>query len=333
MSTAERPKILLVHNAFRKFVEIDKDILQSEYLVTEYEVHVLNPFKIIFLVARHDLVFCWFAGWFSFLPILFAKCLGRPSIVMTGGYETVNLPEIHFGFQQGGWRKFISRFILRHATRLVTASRFSLEETIRNVPLDPNKIDFIYHGIDPDEYPFSIQKEPLVITVGNVDEENLQRKGLERFVLAAKYVPEARFVVVGKWVGPSIHKLKKIAPSNVSFTGHVSFEELLHFFERAKVYVQASVHEAFGMSLAEAMLCGCVPVVTRSAALPEVVGSSGFYADATSPENLANIIREALWADDSWNAKARERIEGEFPLTKRRRELISLVNSLIKKSL
>lgn len=67
---------------------------------------------------------------------------------------------------------------------------------------------------------------------------------------------------------------KAIAGASRYFIGFVQDENLLMYYQRAKVYdVQVSAHEAFGMSLAESMLCECILVVTDRVALPEVVGS------------------------------------------------------------
>jgi len=60
------------------------------------------------------------------------------------------------------------------------------------------------------------------------------------------------------------------------------------------VYLQVSAHEGFGISLAEAMLCECIPVVTSKGALPEVAGESAFYVPFNDPKDTAKAIQEAL---------------------------------------
>ena len=104
---------------------------------------------------------------------------------------------------------------------------------------------------------------------------NLERKGHRPFVLAARELPDVRFVLAGRWDDDAIDVLRADAPENVLFTGYLEDEELDAWFRRAAVYAQPSLHEGFGLSLAEAMLAGAVPVVTKAGALPEVVGDVG----------------------------------------------------------
>src|SRR5207249_5213140 len=122
----------------------------------------------------------------------------------------------------------------------------------------------------------------MALTVGNVWRENLLRKGLLPFVQASRFLPDVRFVLAGAWKDNSIEELRKAAGPNVEFLGFVPDERLAELYEQASVYVQASLHEGFGMSLAEAMAAGCVPVASRCGALPEVVGDAGVYFSDTT---------------------------------------------------
>jgi glycosyltransferase involved in cell wall biosynthesis len=172
-------------------------------------------------------------------------------------------------------------------------------------------------------------RERLVLTVGQVWRENFLRKGLKPFVEAAKFLPDMQFIHVGKWVDDSIDDLRAIATSNVQFAGFVADNDLALLCQRAWVYVQASLHEGFGMSLAEAMSAGCIPVATRAGSLPEVVGDCGVYARSNSPEDVAAAIREAFERDGAQRQQIRDRILTEFSIERRRQALQALVQSLI----
>jgi glycosyltransferase involved in cell wall biosynthesis len=108
----------------------------------------------------------------------------------------------------------------------------------------------------------------------------------------------------------------------VRFTGWLASEELQSYMRRASVYVQASAHEAFGMAVAEAMLRGCVPVVSDRGALPEVVWDCGVIVPFGDAEATAAGIRAALSRREELARRAHDRIKSSFSLPARRRQLI-----------
>ncbi len=189
----------------------------------------------------------------------------------------------------------------------------------------------IYNGIDTERYKLEGEKEKMVLTVGIISWSTIKKKGLETFVRCARYLPDIPFILVGKHRDKDCVKyLKGIASSNVTFPGYVPFEELLSYYRRAKVYVQVSLHESFGVALGEAMSCECIPVVTGKAALPEVVGDTGFYVPYGDPKATAEAIKEALNAPTEVGRKARKRIKDTFSLQKRKEKLLEIVNAMMK---
>lgn len=324
-------RILFVHNGRTRFVMMDLELLRQEYDVTEVYLSSrrINPVYLFRAVQSHDVVFGWFASWHTFVPMLIARFLGRPSILIIGGYDLANMPEIGYGHQRGGIRKWVSQGTMQMSTYLITNARYSRKEAERNAGIPKERLTVVYHGI-PDPFGKLPEKsnERLVLTVGNVDRPNLWRKGHELFVRAASHLPEHNFVLVGAWKDDSIDYLRDIASPNVTFTGWVEDDVLFDYYRRASVYVQVSAHEGFGLSVAEAMLAGCVPVLTRAGALPEVVGDAGLYTEPNA-DALADTIMKTLDTDQEQRRRARERILREFPLEKRADELTRLIAETI----
>jgi len=153
--------------------------------------------------------------------------------------------------------------------------------------------------------------------------------GHELFVRAAALMPDVNFVLAGKWKDDSVEHLRSIAGPNVTFTGRLSDEALNDYYRQASVYVQASRHEGFGLSVAEAMLAGCIPVVTRAGALPEVTGDAGVFVDSPEPAALAQAIAQALTFPESERGAVRQRILDCFPIEKRGQLLESLIRPLM----
>ena len=327
--------ILFVHNGAAQFVRLDLEELRKRYQVTECYVRSrwVNPATIWRQVRTHDLVFGWFASWHTFLPFVFARLLGKPSVLVVGGYDVANMPQIGYGHQRGGMKKWVSRWTMRFATRLITFSNYSESEAERNASISKNQMRTIYIGV-PDPF-VSLpqgQRARMVLTVGNVDWSNLLRKGHEAFVRTAALMPDVSFVLAGAWRDNAVDHLRAIATSNVTLTGWLSDEALGDYYRRASVYVQPSLHEGFGLSVAEAMLAGCIPVVSRVGSLPEVTGDSAIFVDTPAPAVIAEAIAEALAYPDEARAPIRQRILDQFPMEKRGQLLEQLIRPLMNGS-
>ncbi len=325
-------KILFVyHRRMASFIRKDLEILKKKHEVKTVRFLTIRDAYAIWKGASWcNLTFCWFGSLHSFFAVVFSKVLGKKSIVVAGGYDVVYLPEIKYGLFSFWWKRWCPLMVFRHANLILTVSKSTTHETLKNAKANPRKTRLLYHGFNSDvcKSQSNLEKEPLVLTVGNVSISTLTKKGLELFVKSSRLVPEIEFMLVGRWIDDSVDYLKSIAASNMKFLGAIDQTALFALMSRAKVYVQVSRHESFGCALAEAMLCECVPVVTRSAAIPEVVGECGFFLSDESPEELAALIRKALDTDSGAGQKARERIENLFPLAKREEKLLDLMDSL-----
>lgn len=322
-------RILYVTNTRSRFVDIDRDLLAERHEVRELYCRPgsVDPTGIGRAVRAADLVVGWFAGWHMVLPLAWARGLRTPSLLIVGGFDVAAMPEIGYGDQRPGVRRPIGRWVMRSATRLMTNSGFSRREAAENTGIPAERFEVVHHGVpDPfGELPDGGRRR-CALTVGAVVRSNLQRKGHEAFVRAASLLPDVEFVLVGGWGDDAIDHLRAVAGPNVIFTGRIDDAGLIDHYRQAAVYVQPSRHEGFGMSVAEAMLGGCVPVVTRAGALPEVVGSTGVYAGSAEPEAVAAAVREALALGPAAGEAARRRVLERFTIERRREGLLGLVD-------
>jgi glycosyltransferase involved in cell wall biosynthesis len=325
-------QILFVFARESSFVAIDRAVLAERWDVRDWRQQgpVVNLPALIRAIARSDMVFGWFASWHTFWPVLLARLLRKPSVLVIGGYDTARMPDIGYGLQQRGLIRHVSRLVMRLATRLVTNSHFTRAEAAANAGIDPARMTVVHHGVpDPfGELPAG-PRGRSALTIGIVDRRNLERKGLRPFVEAARHLPDVSFVLAGRWDDGAADALREGAPPNVTLTGWVEQDVLNEHIRRASVYVQASAHEGFGMSVAETMLAGCIPVTTAAGALPEVVGDIGVEVPDAEPRRLAQAIEQALAMDDATRRRARERVLEHFPVEVRRRGLHAVVGEAI----
>jgi glycosyltransferase involved in cell wall biosynthesis len=94
------------------------------------------------------------------------------------------------------------------------------------------------------------------------------------------------------WLRDRVRDLR--LDSAVVIVGFVDDTELIELYQAAKVYVDPSLYEGFGLQVAEAMACG-VPVITSNVtSLPEIVGDAGILVPSTDAEALADSLVRVL---------------------------------------
>ncbi|MDY6878141.1 MAG: glycosyltransferase family 4 protein [Chloroflexota bacterium] len=331
-------KILFVHKHLATFVKIDLDILRSEHKVRELYVRRHNPLHLIADMARAakgvlwaDLVFAWFGGYHALFPFIVGRLLGRKCVVIASGYDVAAVPEIGYGNMRSGVRRTIGLWVFRLAHKVLAVSRFTAQKAICNAKVSPAKLQVIYHGLEAPVtcrmYDLPIQRRGA-LTVSTVKQAALSCKGLVTFVKAASYLQDVPFTLVGPWIDDAINSLRTVASSNVEFVGPCYGDSLWERMLSTRVYIQVSASESFGMAVAEAMLCGCVPVVTDRGALPEVVGDNGFCVPYGDVQATVEAIRQALAAGPEAREHCRQHIIDTFPLERRKEQLLRAVREL-----
>ncbi|MGI9557714.1 MAG: glycosyltransferase, partial [Solirubrobacterales bacterium] len=289
-------RVLYVYARRNTFTRIDRDALAERFELEEYfqPGPVPRLRELLPKIRRCDVVFGWQASWHTLAALTMASALRRPSVLVIGGFDTAAVPEISYGNQLGFVRRHRARRTIARASRLITNSAYSQREIAENLGLPESRVRVVYHGL-ADRFGSPREgRDRLALTVGVVYRENLLRKGHRPFVQAASKLPDVEFVLVGRREDDAGDELVREGGPNVKLTGWLDDAELDDYFRRAAVYVQASMHEGFGLSLAEAMLAGAVPVTTRAGALPEVVGDTGVTIESPTPDAIAAGIEEAL---------------------------------------
>ena len=319
-------RVLYVISRRNTFTAIDRAALEERHEVVEYlqPGPRPRPAELWRALGSVDAVVGWFASWHTAAALRAAKLRRVPSLLIFGGFDTANMPEIDYGSQRGGIRRRLVHSTAGLATRLVTNSDYTLSEIRENTTIDPARVRVVHHGI-PDRFAavdMDAERARMALTVGAVYSVNLARKGHGPFAEAARELPDVEWVLAGEWWDETGERLASSAPPNLRLTGRLGDEDLDALFSSAHVYVQASLQEGFGMSLAEAMLAGAVPVVTAAGAMPEVVGDAGVVIPEASAGAVAEGVRKALALGPEAGRAARERVRTRFTYERRRDGLL-----------
>ena len=325
-------KILYICFNLSSFVRRDLDILNKHFEVRFLKYNgiksvILFLYSLLKEIRKADVVFSRFASTHAFLAVLFSKIFRKKSIVVIGGFDIANIPEINYGFAKSWITKAMLKFTLNYADKVLPVAEALKQDAIKNLGVRGDNFHVVHNGYETEKWKPSGEKENIVITAcGDLTELVIKRKGIETFINVAKYVPDARFIVIGRKTEES-KELEKKAPKNVMFIDFMPQEELLKYYQKAKVYCQLSRYEGHPNALSEAMLCECVPVGTKYGGIPEVIGDTGFYVPYGDAKATAEAIKKALNSDKG--KEARKRIKTLFPLERRETALFNIVRELL----
>ena len=312
----------------QSFIQTDIKILSEEYDVRTGKCRSLVGYaRAVTAMLRADLVFCWFGSIRFFPLVLLARLFGKPVLIVAGGYDLANVPEIGYGNMRPGFRRIVGRALFALADVILCYSRSARNEAIA-AGISPKRMRVLHLGVDvPDSVPMS--KFPFVLTVASIDKETLLRKGLLDVARIARRLADVDFVLAGRGADPeATARMTAASPPNLRLVGYQEPEALASLFARAAVYLQPSRHEAFGLSVAEAMAYGCAVVVGNRYSLPEIVGETGVLVDPEDDEVMCAAIREALQRPDP-RLDAAARIRQLFLPERRARELLKHVDALL----
>lgn len=309
-------KIAFICGEISPFIRQDLDILRRHFEVTVCQPPY-DTLRLLQTVKESDTVYIWFAGLHCIRPGVFARLFQKKTYIVCGGTSCLDL----YRYEKDG--QIVPQKYPAIALRFCdTALPFSdHSRAILEKYRGPKAIRRVYMGVDVDRFTPNGEKMDQVCTVAyNLDEKYIYRKGIAAFIGAAMALPDIPFVIVGD--GDRRPRMEKMAPKNVRFAGKVSDADLLRIYQESSVYCQLSIHEGFGVALAEAMACGCVPVTTANGSLPEVAGNTGLYVPYGDSLQTARAVCKAIRMDA---APAAQRIRDLFPLQRRETELIALL--------
>lgn len=344
-----KKRILYIYPGGRStFIAKDIRLLSEKFVVEEYYFNSSNkkllPWELIkqlgFLklhLFRYDLYLIKFSGYWSLMPVLLARFFGRKSIIITGGTDCVGFPSIGYGNFQNpllAWFtkvsfKLASKIVALHKSMLLydytyTQEDYAKQGILQFIPNLKTPYIEIYNGYDADFWTQGQDKEPqtyITVASGLGEERRRILKGIDLILELAVKRPKSKFIIVGG----EESEMNSI-PSNVSILPKKAPEELRLLYQKASFYLQLSLSEGFPNSLCEAMLCGCVPIVSNVSSMPFIIEGCGLVLKQKSVEDL-NELLEAIDPNKlrDLGQKSRERIASNFTWQKRQQALVNLV--------
>ena len=156
-----------------------------------------------------------------------------------------------------------------------------------NYMVVPNAVDGSLFRFDP-----QIKKEPdLILCVARIEGIKNQLN-LIRALNNTGY----RLILIGAPAPNQLsyyHACRKLAAGNISFIEYIPQEELVNYYQKAKVHVLPSWFETTGLSSLEAAAMGCNIVITGKGDTREYFGNEAVYCKPSSPESIYAAVEKA----------------------------------------
>lgn len=201
----------------------------------------------------------------------------------------------------------LARDHAHRADRVIVVSDFTAREVERLLQVPRERISVCSPGAPPWTPRLAQPADGYVLFFGTLE----PRKNVgalldayERLTATRTAVPP--LVLAGKATEASSAWLQRIeqAPLKgvVRHVGYVDPAARRQLYEGARLLVQPSFEEGFGLPVLEAMTLGVPVVAANRGALPEVLGDAGPLVDPNDPDALAGAISSIL--DDPAAAKA-----------------------------
>lgn len=220
-----------------------------------------------FFKVRPDIIFC---GHLNFSPIclILKQMCGTPYTLALYGIEII---EAHNG---------LKRNAVIGADTIITISQYARDLILKKYPKLGERIFMLPSAVDGSIFQirnknkmlldkFGIDGRPTILSLARLSTQ--EHKGQDRVLASLPYVlekiPNAVYLVVGGGTDERVEALLKKHPElarSVIFTGAVSNEERVDFYNLGDVYALPTKFEGFGIVFIESLACG-VPVVASEA--------------------------------------------------------------------
>jgi glycosyltransferase involved in cell wall biosynthesis len=185
---------------------------------------------------------------------------------------------------------------IARAAAIFTVSQAAREDLVRAAAVPRERVFVTPNGVDPSFFELHPPEGPrprYLLVVGTFEARKNLPALLEAFRVLRREGRDLQLVVVGRQAFTQLLPLGDLAP-HVRLTGLVPDEELRTLYAGAACFVMPSLHEGFGLPLAEAMAAGVPAVVSDIPALREVGGEAVRYAAPGDPAAFAAAIGTAL---------------------------------------
>ncbi len=280
----------LEYRLFLPRIAADVDGLPGE-VVTEYRASRTTPGRLTAMTlatVRGGRIRKRFGGLDVLhfpLSVMIPRVSSPPAVSTLLDVQHEVLPEF-FSRAELAYRRRVYGWTVHRSGLVVTISQHAAGTIVERLGLPEDRVRAIHLGIDHERFRPGTEPrgEFLLYPARGWPHKNHARL-FAALALLRRERPGLELVLTG---------YEGAVPDGVRSLGRVSQDELVRLYRTAAALVFPSLYEGFGQPPLEAMACGCPVACSDAASLPEVCGGAARLFDATSPEDIATAVDDAL---------------------------------------
>jgi glycosyltransferase involved in cell wall biosynthesis len=226
---------------------------------------------------------------FDFLPLTYSRLIKTPIITTIHGFSSQKIISVYKKYNAAS-----------HYVSISNADRSPELEYLATV----------YNGIDTSDFEFVANPEDYLLYFGRIHHD----KGTAEAIDIAK--KSSRKLIIAGIVQDENYYREKIEPQlneQIVYVSHAEPEKRNDLLGKATALLHPiNFNEPFGLSVAEAMLCGTPVIAFNKGAMPELIrhGETGFLVNSIDEaieavSQISNISRQKChkWASSMFSAE------------------------------
>ncbi|HSI76158.1 MAG TPA: glycosyltransferase family 4 protein [Lunatimonas sp.] len=327
--TIRDKEMISPHFKLRSLTFTDKALALPFYFI-------IQMFQLLIYLPKTTQYLCFFGGYHTVWPVIFGKVFKKRVIIQCGGTDAMHLPNINYGNYRKKWLKKATVFSFKNCSLILPVSSALVKSTYTYDNLAPRKqgllnlipdlttpIKVVHNGFDQEFWvDTQLEKEPftfVTVATGISKQNRAFVKGIDLIVQLAEKFTNYTFKLVGD------ANFETTLP-NITAIPAQPKEGIRQIFQEAQFYLQLSASEGFPNSLAEAMLCGCVPIGSQVGEISNIIGETGFVLRQKNIHDLIQIIHILPQSNyRELRIQARRRIVEHYTYSKRKEKILEIL--------
>ncbi len=231
------------------------------------------------------------------------------------------------------YRRLVYKWTVKKADKIISNSRSHTEDLLKYLPLKESKIALVYEALDhnlfkPIDDPAGFDDvlrslgihRPFILFVSSLWPYKNAETLISAFAKIRTQLKEYQLVIAGfardqQYLSSLKEQVSALGiQKKVLFTGGLVHEKLARLYQTATVFVYPSLYETFGLTILEAMACGCPVITSNVSSMPEIAGDAAILFEPGDADELASKILTLLTHNELYRERREAGLKraGEF---------------------